>query len=66
MTRQDMHLDALLRHLGAAYYESLKGRGARGDVRLAVARVASQLGDESAAHGPGTAESPVCAVSYTI
>jgi hypothetical protein len=53
MTRQDMHLDAMLRHLGAAYYDSLNGRAARAEVRRAVARVASQLGDESVAHGPG-------------
>ena len=54
MTRQDMHLDAMLRHLGAAYYDSLHGQAAQGEVRRAVARVTSQLGDESAAHGPGT------------
>jgi len=57
MTRRDMHLDSMLRRLGAAYYDSLNGRAARGEVRRAVARVASQLGDESAAHGPGTPES---------
>jgi CBS domain-containing protein len=57
MTRRDIHLDAMLRHLGAAYYDSLNGRAARGEVRRAVAQVASQLGDESAAHGPGTPES---------
>lgn len=57
MTRREIHLDAMLRHLGAAYYESLHGRGAHGDVRRAVAQVASELGDESAAHGPGKAES---------
>jgi CBS domain-containing protein len=52
MSRQDMHLDAMLRHLGAAYYDSLGGRAARGEVRRALAQVASELGDESAAHGP--------------
>lgn len=57
MTRKDMHLDAMLRHLGAAYYDSLNGRAARGEVRRAVDRVASQLGDESAAHGPGAPDS---------
>src|SRR5215469_2626232 len=57
MTRRDIHLDAMLRHLGAAYYDSLNGRAARGEVRRAVAQVASQLADESAAPGPGTAES---------
>jgi len=54
MTRRDIHLDAMLRHLGAAYYDSLNGRG---EVRRAVAQIASQLGEESAAHGPGTPES---------
>lgn len=57
MTRQDMHLNAMLRHLGAAYYDSLHGRAARREVRRAVEQVASQLGDESAAHGPGTSDS---------
>lgn len=54
MNRQDMQLDAMLRHLGAAYYDSLHGQAAQGEVRRAVAQVTSQLGDESAAHGPGT------------
>jgi CBS domain-containing protein len=57
MTRQDIHLNAMLRHLGAAYYDSLHGRAASGEVRRAVAQVATQLGDESAAHGPGTRDS---------
>ena len=57
MTRRDIHLDAMLRHLGAAYYDSLNGRAGRGEVRRAVAQIASQLGEESAAHGPGTPES---------
>ena len=29
MARTDIHLDAMLRHLGAAYYESLHGRATR-------------------------------------
>jgi hypothetical protein len=32
MTRSDELLDAMLRHLGAAYYDSLHGRAARSDV----------------------------------
>jgi hypothetical protein len=28
MARTDVHLDAMLRHLGAAYYDSLHGRAA--------------------------------------
>jgi hypothetical protein len=29
MPRTDVHLDGMLRHLGAAYYESLHGRATR-------------------------------------
>jgi len=58
MSRREMHLDAMLRHLGAAYYDSLSGRTARGEVRRAVAQVASELGDESAAHGPESRHEP--------
>jgi CBS domain-containing protein len=36
MTRTDIHLDAKLRHLGAAYYDSLHGRAARSDVLRAL------------------------------
>jgi CBS domain-containing protein len=46
MTRQDVHLDAMLRHLGAAYYDSLHHRAAPGDVNRAVAQVASELGEK--------------------
>jgi CBS domain-containing protein len=45
MTRQDKHLDAMLRHLGAAYYDSLHGRAAAGDVSRAVDQVAGQIGE---------------------
>jgi CBS-domain-containing membrane protein len=55
--RQDMHLEAMLRHLGAAYYDSLSGRAARGEVRRAVARAAGQLGRESAAEGQDGSQS---------
>ncbi len=34
MTRTDIHLDAMLRHLGAAYYDSLHGRASRTDEEL--------------------------------
>jgi len=49
MSRRDIHLDAMLRHLGAAYYDSLHGRAAPGDVTRAVDQVASQLGEQSLA-----------------
>jgi CBS domain-containing protein len=50
MSRNDAHLDAMLRHLGAAYYDSLHGRAAQADVARAVDSVASQLGEESPKH----------------
>jgi CBS domain-containing protein len=52
MNRNDAHLDAMLRHLGAAYYDSLHGRAAPADVTRAVDSVAGQLGEEPPRH-PG-------------
>ena len=49
MTRRDEHLDAMLRHLGAAYYDSLRGRAAPGDVSRAVDQVAGQMGEKPGA-----------------
>ena len=46
MTRTDTHLDVMLRHLGAAYYESLHGRAARSDVARALDTVEEHLGEE--------------------
>jgi CBS domain-containing protein len=51
MSRKDVHLDAMLRHLGAAYYDSLNGRAVPADVDRAVDQVAYELGDKRAAHG---------------
>ena len=59
MSRNDAHLDAMLRHLGAAYYDSLHGRAAQADVTRALDSVAGQLGEEAPKH-PATA-SPVAA-----
>jgi hypothetical protein len=65
MNRRDAHLDAMLRHLGAAYYESLHGRATQSDVDRAVGSVAGHFGEEppkrpaghesarAAHHGPG-------------
>jgi CBS domain-containing protein len=50
MSRKDVHLDAMLRHLGAAYYDSLSGRAAPRDVSRAVDQVAYELGDKPVAH----------------
>jgi CBS domain-containing protein len=40
MSRQDAHFDAMLRHLGAAYYHTLHGSGSAADVATAVEAVA--------------------------
>ena len=45
MNRRDAHLDAVLRHLGAAYYDSLQGRAAPADVARALESVAGRVGD---------------------
>ena len=47
MTREDVHLDAMLRHLGAAYYDSLHGRASTPDVTRAVNQVARELGEKA-------------------
>ena len=58
MPRTDIHLDAMLRHLGAAYYESLHGRATRVAVTRALGTVEEYLNehtDRPAARRPGTA-----------
>jgi CBS domain-containing protein len=61
MTRTDIHLDAMLRHLGTAYYEALHGRASRADMDRALDMVEqymheqptpSQLGTATSASGP--------------
>jgi len=48
MNRRDAHLDAVLRHLGAAYYDSLHGKAAPADVARALDSVAVQVGENPA------------------
>jgi len=48
MNRSDIHLDGMLRHLGAAYYDSLHGRADEKDVNRAVAQVADRMGENTA------------------
>ena len=36
MARTETHLNGMLRHLGAAYYDSLQGRATQADVSRAV------------------------------
>ena len=50
MNRRDAHLDAMLCHLGAAYYDSLHGRAARADVRRALDSVAEHLDEKPVDH----------------
>lgn len=52
MPRTDPQLDAMLRHLGAAYYDSLYGRATRADVTRAVGTVAESLNEGAARPGP--------------
>ena len=46
MARSDMHADAMLRHLGAAYYDSLHGRATRADVTRALETVEERLHEQ--------------------
>jgi CBS domain-containing protein len=48
MARTDIYLDAMLRHLGAAYYESLHGRATRSDVARALDTVEERLNEQPA------------------
>src|ERR1700744_2687322 len=48
MSRKDVHLDAMLRHLGAAYYDWLHGRATPPDVTRAVNQVAREMGEQAA------------------
>ena len=55
MSRTDIHLDAMLRHLGAAYYESLHGRATRSDVNRALDTVEEHLHEQVQRPSPGAA-----------
>jgi CBS domain-containing protein len=56
MARTDVHLDAMLRHLGAAYYESLHGRATRTDVARALDTVEEHLNEQPQHLGPARAQ----------
>jgi len=45
MTRRDQHFDALLRQLGAAYYQAVEGQGSAAEVSRAVSQVAASTAD---------------------
>jgi CBS domain-containing protein len=46
MSKQESYMDGMLRHLGAAYYDSLHGRAAPADVARAVDTIAEHIGEE--------------------
>ena len=56
MSRTDTHLDGMLRHLGAAYYDSLHGRASQADVTRAVNTVAEQLNEPEQAAADSAAK----------
>jgi CBS domain-containing protein len=53
MTRRDEHMDAMLRHLGAAYYESKHGRASSADVARALDAVEEHNGNRPAQAAAG-------------
>ena len=55
MNRRDAHLDAVLRHLGAAYYDSLHGKAAPADVARALDSVATHVGEDPTEQPTATA-----------
>jgi CBS domain-containing protein len=55
MSRIDTHLDGMLRHLGAAYYDSLQGKATQADVDRAVDNVAAHLNELAVPKGPNAA-----------
>jgi CBS domain-containing protein len=56
MPRTDTHLEAMLRHLGAAYYDSLQGRATQTDVTRAVDTVAEHLNEHAGPQASGAAD----------
>jgi CBS-domain-containing membrane protein len=52
MSRRDTHFDAMLRNLGAAYYQSTQGKARAGDVTRALESVAAE---DSRRHANGNA-----------
>ncbi len=55
MPRTETHLDGMLRHLGAAYYDSLQGKATQADVTRAVDTVAEHLNEQAQLPADGTA-----------
>jgi CBS domain-containing protein len=58
MTRRDDHFDAMLRHLGATYYQTLQGQATPSDVAAAVESLERAAADRGRAAGHGGATGP--------
>jgi CBS domain-containing protein len=58
MSRTDMHLDAILRHLGAVYYESRHGEASRADVDRALGTVEEHVQEQPRPSQLGTTAPP--------
>jgi CBS domain-containing protein len=58
MNRRDMHTEAMLRHLGAAYYDSLHGRASAADVARARSAVEERLGPGAPGPASASAQAP--------
>ncbi len=56
MSRTDTYLEGMLRHLGAAYYESLHGRATQADVNRAADNVAEHMNEQALSMAPGAAD----------
>src|SRR5579864_9409640 len=56
MSRTESHIDGMLRHLGAAYYDSLQGRATQADVNRAVDNVAEHLNEQPRPVAPDAAD----------
>ena len=56
MNRRDAYFDAMLRHLGAAYYESLHGRASPSDVARALDTVEEHEGQRPSRRRDGAAD----------
>jgi CBS domain-containing protein len=52
MSRREEHLDAMLRHLGATYYQTLYGHGTAADVAKAVESVTAQEESDGTSQPP--------------
>ena len=52
MSRREEHLDAMLRHLGATYYQTLYGSGTAADVAKAVESVTAQEESDGTSQPP--------------